>query len=413
MGQRRRALRDVLTVEQYREMLRTAARIKDKEESISLFFWVVVMGRLGLRVGEAIHMTESWYKPDRSVISVPPYEPCECGLCRHYAEKYADRHGLDFEEVLKDYWKVKDESDRDVQVPTERDREIIRLYFEKVPYTSVSYGTVNRRLKKLSEFVDGVGPENIYPHMMRATGATHLAWSGMAPPALDIQFGWQDEKTKEKYTEKTGRRVKLEYDRIWGRVKQEDLFVREDPPTYSELRPDDESELLEVDSWSVDGSVATHPRTRDEEPLVHDLDEFVDDKKGAFDPVSPAVQARLRYEHECLKASPQADAYPEPQRIALAGVGLLAASIYMGLVYAHFGIYEDLVTGDPTTVIGMGLGGIIGIPFMIWNVHETFHDDPYSVEPQTAFDRVIVTTHSLFDRIASPICDRLPAWWTG
>jgi len=67
---------------------------------------------------------------------------------QNYAESYADNNDLDFEEVFESYWKVKDGSDRDVKVPTERDREIIELYFEEVPHTDVSYSTVNRRLKR-------------------------------------------------------------------------------------------------------------------------------------------------------------------------------------------------------------------------------------------------------------------------
>jgi hypothetical protein len=85
-----------------------------------------------MRVGEVIHMQESWYDPERGVISVPPHADCDCGLCRHYAEQYADRHDLDFEEVLDEYWKVKDGSDRDIYIETERDQKIIELYFDIV-----------------------------------------------------------------------------------------------------------------------------------------------------------------------------------------------------------------------------------------------------------------------------------------
>jgi len=220
MGTRRCALRDVLTMEQYRELLREAARIENRVESISLFFFLVTMGRLGMRVGEVIHMRESWYKEDRGVISIAPHSNCDCGLCKNYAESYADNNDLDFEEVFESYWKVKDGSDRDVKVPTERDREIIELYFEEVPYTDVSYSTVNRRLKKIAEIVGEPEVHRMYPHMLRATAATHLAHSGFLPYALDVQFGWSDENTKTKYVRATGLLVEREYDRMWGESKK-------------------------------------------------------------------------------------------------------------------------------------------------------------------------------------------------
>ena len=135
------------------------------------------------------------------MISIPPHSTCDCGLYRYYGEsrrkprasarggcqarKYAKNHDLDFEEVLEEYWKVKDESDRDTHVPTRRDRLIIELSFAVIPYTTVSYSTVNRRVKKLAELTDGVERDRVYLHMLRATAATHLMWSGFRPPTLD------------------------------------------------------------------------------------------------------------------------------------------------------------------------------------------------------------------------------------
>ena len=407
MGTRRCALRDVLTIEQYRELLREAARIEDRVESISLFFFLVTMGRLGMRVGEVIHMRESWYKEDRGVISIPPHSNCECGLCTHYAESYAEDHGLDVDEVLENYWKVKDGSDRDVKVPTERDREIIELYFEEVPYTDVSYSTVNRRLKKIAEIVGEPEVHRMYPHMMRATAATHLAHSGFLPYALDVQFGWRDENTKTKYVRATGLLVEREYARMWGNDEEEEPDVREDPPTYSELRPGDRSELRAVESWSVDAAVDTHPRTRDEEPLLRSLDEFGSwEEPAATDPVSPAVKARLAHERAMVKASPNHTF--SKARTAAAGVGLLFGATLAGTTWAYNGLLEGVMTGDPTSVASAVIAGAIALPMMVWETHETFHDDPDAVEPETALDKAIVVTHATVDRVVSRVKSVLP-----
>ena len=371
MGKRRSALRDVVTFSQFRKMLRTAARIDDRQESIAIFFFLVMMGRLGLRVGEVIHMEKSWYDPDRSVISIPPRSSCDCGLCRHYARQYAKKHDRDFEDVLEEYWKVKDGSDRDVNVPTRRDRLIIDLYFDSVPYTTVSYSTVNRRVKKIAELTDGIDPDRVYPHMLRATSATHLIWSGMRPPALDHQLGWQDEKTKERYAQKTGWRVKQDYDRIFGRDAGSPMKIREDPPTYEESRPSLRPDRIRVRSWKVDASVSPHPRTRDEEPLIHDVGDF-EDAHAAFDPVSPVVQMRLQEEHEAAVESEKAEHYPpSPKRAAALGVGLLAITVVWGVALASSGAFLiDPVAGDIELTPGGAIGIVLGVGAIIRNTPE-------------------------------------------
>jgi len=202
MGERRTSLSDVITLKRYRDLLKTAAKIENREESLTIFFLLLMLGRVGLRVGEVIHMTEDWYHADRSVIIIPEHLDCECGLCRHYADKLAENNeDMTSEEALDEYWRPKG-GHRHVPIQTERARQIIELYFRIVPYTTISYSTVLRRLKKVAELTDGVDASSTYPHMLRATAATHYAWAGVRGPALDTIFGWLDEKTKEHYVKK-------------------------------------------------------------------------------------------------------------------------------------------------------------------------------------------------------------------
>lgn len=370
MGERRSALRDVVELSQYREMLRVAARIDNRKESITIFFLLVAMGRLGMRVGEVIHMEESWYDPERAVISVPPHLSCDCGLCSHYARQYAKRHDLEFEDVLEEYWKVKDGSDRDIHVPTRRDRLIIELYFDTVPYTTISYSTVNRRLKKLAELTDGVAPDRVYPHMLRATAATHLLWSGFRPPTLDQQFGWQDEKTKERYAQKTAWRAKQDYDRIFGRDGGPPMELREDPPTYEEHRPEPSADRIRVESWEVDASVSSHPRTRDEEPLIHDINDF-DNAPAVLEPISPALRRRLREERDAAAASDEVEYPLPPARAAALCLGLLSVAVVAGIVWGMTGVfYIDPVGREIHATPGTAIGLVLGFGLILRDVPE-------------------------------------------
>ncbi|MFU1783183.1 tyrosine-type recombinase/integrase [Haloarcula japonica] len=271
MGQRRSSLSDVLTKEQYRNLLQTAAAIDDREKSITTFYFLIVLGRAGLRIGEAIHMTRGWLDEERGMIVIPPHVDCTCGMCRHYARNLAeDNEDLSIEEALDRYWMVKDESNRDVPVENDRAIEIIKLYFEEVPYDTISYSTVLRRLKKVAELTDGVNPAHVYGHMLRATAATHYAWAGMRPPALDQKHGWQDEKTKERYLKKKGRWSMLDARRIRGKSDNDEFTLRQSPPTYTDLRPDSPRKRIHVETWTPESSVNNHPRYVDDEKWMQE-----------------------------------------------------------------------------------------------------------------------------------------------
>ena len=364
MGERRTALRDVKTVEEFRRMLRTAASIDEKEKSLTLFFFLIVTGRLGLRIGEAIHMTEDWYDAERGVISIQPKAPCNCGLCKHNAKSYADRHDLDFEEVFENYWRVKEGSDRDVYVYTERDRRIIERYFEEVPYTSISYGTAKNRIKRLAELMDGIRPETVYYHAFRATAATHLLWSGVRPAALDVQLGWRDEKTKETYAQRTGLRTKQEFERVFNSGPEKPIELREDPPTWIELRPSKAENRIFVERWTPETEIEPHPHGRDFEDAL--LNEFEDEDGdmpplGAVTPTGAAVslaaqgggalQQRAREEERAMADNPDM-ADPTPSHAAtVVGMCLVPA---LALVTA-------IALGDgPTAAGGMLLGAAYG-----------------------------------------------------
>lgn len=96
-----------------------------------------MLGRVGLRVGEALHMTDDWYSREREVIQIPPHAPCDCSLCDHYARQADDA-------TLDDYWRAKYGKGRTAYVYTEQQRDALERYFDEVPYSRVSYSTARR-----------------------------------------------------------------------------------------------------------------------------------------------------------------------------------------------------------------------------------------------------------------------------
>lgn len=278
MGKKRTAIQDVFEPDEYRSLLATAARLEDREMALETFFLLTVLGRVGLRVGEAVHMQESWFNATRQQISIPTHCPCDCGLCRHYAER-ADGAELD------DYWRPKFQQPRNAYVYTYRDRDAIEQHFEETSYTRISYSTVNRRLKLAAELTDGVDPETTYPHALRATAATHLAWQNTLEGALDVQFGWATPQTRRKYIERTGFRAREAIDDALGRDVEPPEMILDEPPTFDELRA--RGALIEPESWTPQTSVETHPRSRDPEEQLF-LEEF-ERSRGTASPATAAM----------------------------------------------------------------------------------------------------------------------------
>lgn len=256
MGKKRTAVHDVLDAADYRQLLDTAARLDDREKAITTFYLLIVLGRVGLRVGEALHMTDEWYSRERQVINIPPHVPCDCSLCEHYAEKADDA-------TLDDYWRAKYGQGRTAYVYTEQQRDAIERYFEELPYTGMSYSTANRRVTLAAELTETVNAARTYPHALRATAATHLAWSDVLPVALDVQFGWQNPKTRRAYVDQTGLMARRQIDKALGREPDIPTMVRRNPPTFTELR--DRDDAVEPDTWTPSTSVESHPRGRDPE----------------------------------------------------------------------------------------------------------------------------------------------------
>lgn len=143
MSYRREAITDVLTLDEFRSLLRTAASIDDRVKSITIFYLLTILGRGGLRIGEAIHLTYDWLDEQRRMVVIPAFEDCSCGLCAHYARQLVRNadDDLTFDQAFDQYWSPKDESSRHVPIETDRDWQAIVRFLEDVPFEDLPYST--------------------------------------------------------------------------------------------------------------------------------------------------------------------------------------------------------------------------------------------------------------------------------
>lgn len=172
---------------------------------------IYVMGRLGLRRGELVHMRESWINWREKRIEIPAHSPCDmgkggivCGDCKQQAQQRVEHaDGLSLEEALRLSWAPKTEAGvRHVYYGHDTRAEMyLERYFGSDEYTRYepSGTAVSRRVKRAAELAPEMDPEDVHPHGLRSTAATQFAAEGLGIYQLMQVMGWVKMSTAEAY----------------------------------------------------------------------------------------------------------------------------------------------------------------------------------------------------------------------
>ena len=190
-------------------------------------FIISVLGRLGLRRGELVHMKESWINWRDKTIEIPSHEPCDfgmegevCGYCKQMAQQRADYAGNDltYEDAIEWVWVPKTEAAaRTIYFGFEPRLEIyIERYFDNPNYdrVEVSGTAIGRRVKKAAKEADEIDPTHISPHSLRATCATYHAGRGLKLLSLMQMMGWVKPETAEIYIGRNSEKTKNQLNSI-------------------------------------------------------------------------------------------------------------------------------------------------------------------------------------------------------
>lgn len=205
-----------------------------KELSQSVYYYdpdpemtIYVLGRLGLRRSELVHLREEWIDWHRQMITIPSFEACTlgkdggvCGNCRQAAEQRVDHADgdLDLETALGWMWAPKSEAGaREVYFGHDvRSKMYLERYFESDEYGryQASGTAVARRVRKAAE-LGGLDPESVYPHCLRATAATNMiATRDLGIYQLCQIMGWRQLSTAQHYIARNGQRTARQLDGV-------------------------------------------------------------------------------------------------------------------------------------------------------------------------------------------------------
>lgn len=218
----RHAHEDALSDAEFEELIGGAKTLRPPWNLEALFV-VLVAGRLGLRIGEIAHARREWVSFEKGLLEVPSQDRCRkgreggiCGYCRRQAHRTAETSGRDLEALLASYWEPKT-SAAERAVPFEFDERvehIVRAFFDYYSGTPFSVNTARRRVSQAVEA--STLSRRIYPHCLRATAASHLAYDGLNVPALQAMMGWAKIETAEKYIRLSGGRTKKALGELYG-----------------------------------------------------------------------------------------------------------------------------------------------------------------------------------------------------
>lgn len=219
---------DALTAREFERLLEGA-----RELARSDFYYdpdpelvVALLGRLGLRRGELVHLREEWIDWPRKMLRIPQHDPCDfgadggpCGYCTQLARQRAAYAGADLsvEEALEWVWVPKTAAAaREIYFGWSPRTELyLERYFDSPAYDrfEASGTAVNRRVKQAAENA-GLNHEALSPHPLRATAATYHAARGLSPTSLTQMFGWENLATAEIYISKNSGNTARELESI-------------------------------------------------------------------------------------------------------------------------------------------------------------------------------------------------------
>lgn len=199
----------------FRELLKEANELEPLLD-LEMRFFLITAGRLGLRVGEIIHMDKSWVDFKNEWVSIPKHDPCTkgkdggiCGHCRQGAKQMAEVNNISQDNAEKLYWKAKTvRASRDVPYSFhDTAKEVIEGYFNEYDQVIFSGTKANRMTNRITEKA-GLDDVDVTPHGLRATAAMYHVETGIDMWALQSLMGWAYPNTARKYILNNSRRTK-------------------------------------------------------------------------------------------------------------------------------------------------------------------------------------------------------------
>jgi len=184
MRRRRHSRKDAVGKHLFADLYQGALRIKDDTKCLVATMFVLLTGRLKMRMSEAMHFHEGWYKRKYGLIEIPEFEPCACQYCWTQAQQNhssEDDYDNAYQRFIHERYRTKNRRTRFVPVAwCPRIIACIEEYLDEVEVFQKSERTASRLLDNhILKHAEHFEPGDIDWRGMRATGDTFWAFSDL------------------------------------------------------------------------------------------------------------------------------------------------------------------------------------------------------------------------------------------
>lgn len=206
MSDHRHSKEDALDRVQYLDLYRAALRIDDPYTRLAAIVMVLCSGRLGMRIGEVIHLHEGWINWRKGYIAIPTFEPCGCRYCWKRSKRNFDPE----EDAADDYieyhahnrWSPK--SDMGARILpfnwSLRITAALEAFFSEYTVIDENYKWAERAMKdKILPNAEFLDPGDLMWHGLRSTSVTFWADADLDTKALRDSGGWVREADSNPY----------------------------------------------------------------------------------------------------------------------------------------------------------------------------------------------------------------------
>jgi len=186
------------------DLYRGGLRINDRDKRLLICLVILLTSRLGMRIGEVMHIHEGWINWKYGYIQIPRYEPCGCKYCWKRAQSKAERDDeatID-ETLYQRQWEPKTEMGARV-IPfnwSVRITACLLAFFNQEKCVDHGYQYLRRLLRKAAENSNYLHPDHVNLHALRATAETWWADISLDKKARRDLGGWETDRQAWKYT---------------------------------------------------------------------------------------------------------------------------------------------------------------------------------------------------------------------
>lgn len=477
---------DTLRADEFFMLYQGALQIKERNRRLIACYVIVCGGILGMRRIEIVHLRESWIDWETGQIEIPMLDPCSCRQCWDSAYKKWLRHGfnrlqsdgfysedtsfenvnnseisekLEVENLLKILYSTRfsTKNDQPRTIPfgwSPRVTGILMEFFDEIgPYLELVPESINNYIEDAAENAEGLYPDITKSHILRKTGITSMADSGLSHDDVEYFAGHENKNSLESYLRDSPRRNTYYIYSLFGKEAQAPSVVGEEGyPVARELRRFEREPIFPINypderrfqrafeqkdkkwpqihprSGNIPYNINGFPENVDYDVRQHDLPNhqelspdrlpdhmLLEDKSDGYDDnddkkihsglTGDKIEQRIDYEDTILTESSQTNGYHSAQAGRRMTMAVIFGSLITALMWIQSGVIDMIATQEFSALFAAGVVGVIYPPLMIWHVHGLMHDNPTDIPPRTRFDRVIIYTYLTVEKARTSITD--------